>query len=187
MEAVSSKVWTAEDLMNMPEIDGKCELVQGELIAAATGFRHDRLVMWIGHLLNLFLDEHDVGVVGGSDMGCRMKNGNVRCPDVSFTSKARAHEYVVEDLDGFFEGAPDLVVEVLSPSDRVEAAKRKAIEYFENGCQVCWIVDPRNRTVLVLESDGTERLLTDSDVLDGSHVLPGFSVPVSTLFKRPQW
>ncbi len=183
---VSHKVWTDEDLMNLPEVGGKYELVEGELILAATNFRHDTLVMRLGGLLDRFVREREVGVVAGPDMGCRMKNGNVRCPDVSFISGERARHYVDEDPDSFFEGSPDLVVEILSPSDKLDSTRRKAIEYFESGSHICWIVDPRDRTVLVLESNGSERLLTVADTLDGGTVLPGFSISISALLEKPR-
>ncbi len=184
---VSSRVWTEEDLRNLPETGGKYELVDGELIVAATGFRHDVLVVRLASLLDRFVRERESGVVTGPDMGCRMNNGNVRCPDVSFISGERARQYVDEDRDSFFQGAPDLVVEILSPSDRLEGTKRKAIEYFESGCHICWIVDPQNRTVLVLESDGSERVLEGADTLDGGSVLPGFSVSISAFFEKPRF
>jgi Uma2 family endonuclease len=80
------------------------------------------------------------------------------------------------------KGAPDLAVEILSPSNTVEGMKEKAGEYFRSGAKLVWIVHPYDRTVLVLRPDGSEEALHVTDSLFGEVVIPGFSLPVSELF-----
>ncbi len=183
MEAqVEHKTWTDEELMSLPDGEGKYELVDGELIMVGTGFLHEILIARLSGILESFAQVHDLGLVGAGGLGCRMKTGNMRSPDVSFVTKARAME-MGKNIVGFLQGAPDLAVEKASPSDSPYALRKKTVEYFENGCQLCWIVDPWLKAVLVLTPDGTETLLTSRDTLDGGELLPEFSFHVGDLFK----
>ncbi len=88
-----------------------------------------------------------------------------------------------KEIVGFLRGAPDVVVEIISPSDRLYEVKKKVPEYFENGCQLCWIVDLWTKGVLVFAPDGSETLLTDKDTLHGGYVLPGLAIPIADLFE----
>ncbi len=176
------KFWTDEELMSLPDVGGKYELVDGELIVAAAGLRHDVVIMALGEFLRGFVRSHRLGVVAGPSLGCRMSNGNVRSPDLSFVERERGRRQPNKGA-GFLEGAPDLAVEVLSPSDRIAKVKLKAMEYFDNGCRLCWIIDPWDRTVLVVRPDGSEELLGEAQTLRGEPVLEGFSLPIPRLFE----
>ncbi len=175
-------VWTDDELMEISDAQGKCELVDGELTVAAAGFLHDILVARLVSALEAFVRAQGLGFVAGSGPGCRMENGNLRCPDVSFVTKART-KIMGKEIVGFLKGAPDLAVEIISPSDRLYDVKKKVPEYFENGCRLCWIVDPWTKGVLVLPADGSETLLTDKDTLDGAELLPGLLIPIADLFE----
>jgi len=175
------KVWTEAELMSLPDTPGKYEIVEGELVVTpAATFRHDIIGALLIIKLGQFVLEHDLGRVGGSTLGCWMKSGNFRSPDVSFVSWTRFDE-LGQDVDGFLKGAPDLAVEILSPSNTVHAMKKKALEYFESGSRLVWLIAPDNRTVTVLRLDGSETIVTDT--LTGEDVIPGFSVEVSELFR----
>jgi Uma2 family endonuclease len=102
----------------------------------------------------------------------------VRGPDVALTLERRASE---DMPGGWVRGAPDLAVEVLSPSDSASAIQQKILEYFDAGARLVWIVDPRVRTVMVHRPDGSAAVLRDGDSLDGGSVLEDFTVPVSEL------
>jgi Uma2 family endonuclease len=183
MEPATEHKWTEAELMSLPDIPGKYEIVEGELVVTpGATFKHEVIGMFLGTKLNIFVMEHSLGHVAGSSLSCWMKSGNLRCPDVSFVSQTRFDE-LEQDVDGFLKGAPDLAVEVLSPSNTVPAMKKKALEYFESGSRLVWIVGPEDRTVTVLRPDGSEGVLTGADSLDGEDVVPGFSVVVSELFK----
>jgi Uma2 family endonuclease len=112
-----------------------------------------------------------------------MKNGNKRSPDISFFAKERLQG--LDDLPiGFLEGAPDLVVKILSPTNTIEEIDEKLIEYFENGARLIWVINPRQNYVLVYRSaTEPDRLLKLTDQLDGEEIIPGFSLPVSQLFQ----
>ena len=80
-------------------------------------------------------------------------------------------------------GAPDLAVEILSPSDTSTAIQEKTLDCLEAGASRVWIVDPVARTVTVFRHDGTARLLRESDTLEGEDVLVGFSLTMQNLFE----
>ena len=84
---------------------------------------------------------------------------------------------------GWVHGAPDLVVEVLSPADTATAVRQKTLDYLRAGARLVWIVDPMARAVTLYRPDGTACLLGEDDVLDGEDVLRGFSLPLAELFE----
>jgi Uma2 family endonuclease len=78
--------------------------------------------------------------------------------------------------------APDLCVEVLSPSNRMARIREKLAEYFQRGVRMVWIADPEDRTVAVYRSPEEGRILHETATLTGEDVLPGFSCQVADLF-----
>jgi Uma2 family endonuclease len=168
--------------MRLPDVGGKYELVEGELVVVAAGREHEDVILSLDHLLKNFVIGHDLGRIYGASLGYWMKNRNLRSPDVSFVANARLNT-ITRDPKGFLHGAPDLAIEVLSPSNSVEAMKRKALEYFESGCRLVWLVAPDDRIVVVLRPDGSELVLTVKDILSGEDVIPGFSVETGEIFK----
>lgn len=104
----------------------------------------------------------------------------VRGPDVAFVSSARVP---LEGLPaGFWPGAPDLAIEILSPSNRALTGDKVA-DYLATGSRLVWVVDPLRRAVVVQETDRPNRTLAGDDLLAGEPVLPGFRLPVSRLFE----
>ncbi len=84
---------------------------------------------------------------------------------------------------GFFDGPPDLAVEVVSPGDTDEAVQMKVLDYLRAGTQAVWVISPRTRTVMVYTSFQAIRVLVEDDVLDGGEVVPGFTLAVAQLFE----
>ena len=110
-------------------------------------------------------------------------DGTSRRPDVAFISYERwAREKAIPE-GAAWPFAPDLAVEVVSPNDQAEAALAKIREYFEAGVRQVWAVYPELRVVHVFESFSTIRVVTGDGVLDGGEVLPGFRLPMPTLFE----
>jgi len=172
--------WTESQIMRLPDVGGKYELVEGELVVVADGLEHETiLIRLIRALLNVVNDAF--GQIFSSSMGYWMYNGNLRSPDISFVAKDRL-DGMTRDPKGFLHDSPDLAIEILSSSSTVNAMKKKALEYFESGCRLVWIVDPGSRTVTVLRPDGNET--TVADTLSGEDVLPGFSLVVTELFEE---
>lgn len=104
----------------------------------------------------------------------------VRVPDVAFVSSARVPPEGLTDR--FWELAPDLALEVVSPSNTVSAMQRKALEYLDAGTRLVWVVDPAERTVTVHRSRDDIRIVSGAEALDGEDVLPGFRLPLGKLF-----
>ena len=104
----------------------------------------------------------------------------MRAPDVAFISTARlpGGELPRE----FLRGAPDLAVEVLSPSESPIEVQQKVREYLDSGARLVWIVAPDANTVTAYRADGTAQLLRESDILQGEDVLPGFSLRLGDFF-----
>ena len=171
---------TIEDLLRMPEDGQKYELVDGEIVVSPGGHRHSKVGMRIGHILSEFLERHPIAEVCGADLGVMFENGNLRSPDVTVVRKEKAP--VGEAAAGFLEVVPDLVVEVLSPSDSLKHVGEKIGEFLQYGVAIVWLVDPEERTVTVYRSLSDARSFATDETITAEPVLPGFSCPVARFF-----
>jgi Uma2 family endonuclease len=159
------------------------ELVEGVLVEKVMGYTESQLALWLGHLIQLFLDQHNLGELAGADGALRLLPGLVRIPDLSFISAARVPSPEVLDKP-IPELAPDLAVEVLSAGNTEEEMKRKVKDYFFSGVRLVWLVDPARRVVQVYTAPDQVVTLTERQTLDGGAVLPGFKLPLTQLFAR---
>jgi Uma2 family endonuclease len=105
-----------------------------------------------------------------------------RRPDVAFISTARWPLRRPAPRAAAWDVIPDLVVEVVSPSDRAQEQLDKIHEFFQAGVRLIWVVYPTHRTVHVYESFTRIHVLTQDDTLEGGPVVPGFRLPLSVLF-----
>jgi Uma2 family endonuclease len=171
---------TEDELMALPDDGRKYEIVDGRAVEVPTGWRHEKILM---HLLKalLFAGMDELGEIMESGIGYRMPNGDIRSPDISFVVRDRVPRG--PETERFFSGAPDLAVEVLSPSERTGAVLRKVGEYFEAGAQQVWLVRPEERTVTVYGASPDPRVLTEGDTLTGGDLLPDFHCRVADLFE----
>jgi Uma2 family endonuclease len=143
--------------------------------------KHGRIEIRFGRILDTFVTEHGLGEIQGGEVGIytRRDPDTVRGADILFIS----HERLARATPGdFLDVAPELVVEILSPSDRWSEVKKKLREYLEAGVAVVLVVDPEEHSVSVYRSLTDIHELTADDVLTVEDVLPGFSVPVAHLF-----
>ncbi len=165
------------------EKNARYELVKGELIEMApAGFAQVRIASRIHVALGIFLREHPLGEVM-EDLGFYLQRqpDTVRGPDVAFV---RAERIPSEGLpEGFFDGAPDLAVEVVSPNDSAAGLQQKVQEYLSHGTLAVWVFYPRTRAATVYRADGSARILTVGDNLTDEELLPGFSLPLEELFR----
>lgn len=175
---------TAEEYSRMPErIDGmKDELVRGSVVCEpGPSFGHGVTAAKITQLLLNFVERQSFGVVvGEAGFVLERKPDTVRVPDAAFVSVERMADYRGE---AYFEGAPDLAVEVVSPSNTRRAVVEKTRDYLAAGARLVWNVDPRKETVTVHAPGAEPRVLGADERLDGGDVLPGFSIPVRSLFQ----
>jgi len=180
-----TKVWTDAEFMALPDDGNRYELVKGELINLGnSGALHGYIAIILSAALFALVTSRKLGVLLDSSTAFTMKNGNKRSPDIAFFAKERLQE--LEELPtGFLEGAPDLVVEILSPGNTVAEIEDKIAEYFANGTRLLWVISPGQHYVLVYRSGyEPQRLLTSGDFLEGEDVVPGFTFPVADLFQK---
>ena len=180
----ATRRWTADDLMALPSGEWRYELVEGELkVMSPAGSRHGQIIMVIAALLGPYVRARSLGVLFSPDTGFQLTSNpdTVRAPDVSFVSAARISETGVPD--GYFRGAPDLAVEVISPTDRLQEVEDKVAEYLAAGARLVWVVSPKHRRVAVHALGLPSRILERDDRLDGGEVVPGFECLVRELFE----
>jgi Uma2 family endonuclease len=159
-----------------------CELVEGRLVMMSpAGFDHGRFASRIVAALENHVAPRGLGIVTTAEAGFQLGRDpdTVRAPDVAFV---RADRIPPGGVKGFFQGAPDLAVEVTSPSDRRADLAAKVQDWLRGGCATVWIVNPDDRTVTMHRRSGDVAVLTAADVLTGGDVLPEFSMPVSRVF-----
>lgn len=162
--------------------DGKAELVRGELrLSPPPGAPHGIVILAIATRLNDYAQAHRLGAVF-IDCGFELLElpRTVRSPDVAFVRADRLPPDGV--APGFMRVAPDLVVEVISPSETRARRREKLDDYRASGVSLVWLIDPIARTVTIVEDDGASRRLNQNEVLTGGNVLPGFSCEIATLF-----
>ncbi len=183
LERIKDKVWTDEEFMALADDGNRYEIIDGELVNLGnSGMEHGNIGIFLGGLIEIFVRQHNLGVTCDSSTAFKMKGGNKRSPDISFVSKERL--IGLKRLPkGFFDGAPDLVVEIISPGNTFDEIHTKIEEYFESGTRLLWVIHPDERYVLVYHSAQPDRLLRGDDILDGEDVILNFKVPVNELFR----
>lgn len=175
------KVWTDEELMALPADGCKRELLHGEIVMSPAGSEHGIIAVALCAELRAHARRHKLGAVFDSSTGFRLTRDDVLSPDAAFVGQARLAA-LSRAPRGFFPGAPDLVVEVLSPSDTHGYIQEKMARYFAAGARLAWAVNPAARNALVYRAPEPARLLLPADSLDGEDVLPGFRLPLAELF-----
>jgi Uma2 family endonuclease len=174
---------TEADVLELREAHRRLfELIDGVLVEKAVGVQESYVATLLAGLLARFLAEHDLGFLLGADGMARLAPGLVRIPDVSFVTWERLGGRSVPE-GPFLTVAPDLAVEVLSPSNTDREMATKLADYFAAGVRLVWLVDPASRTVAVLEGLGRAAVLDEAGTLEGGAILPGFAVPVARLFE----
>jgi Uma2 family endonuclease len=176
---------TAEQLLELPTGMGKrYELVAGELrVMSPSGWRHGNVVGNLQTVLGSFIRQHDLGLVFGAETGFRLASDpdTVRAPDFAFIAKQNLPMHTPGE--GFWPGAPDLAVEVLSPGDRAGEIDEKTEAWLAAGTAAVWIVDPKLQTVTIYQAKHTVQVRSSGQTLLGDPVVPGFSCAVDELFR----
>ena len=177
------QLMTAAELLAMPRTDGKkYELIRGELIEKMpTGDPHAIVVIMIGTVLNLFVGPRNYGGVRGGEPGYLLEIGpdTVRAPDVAWIAPGR----IRPGTSGYPNLAPDLAVEVKSPSNSNPEMRRKAEMWLHFGSRQVWVADPEHTTLTRYAPGANPVVLHADDTIDGGDLLPGFTAPVWSLFR----
>jgi Uma2 family endonuclease len=181
MARVPTQQMTAEKFFDLIIPDGRAELVRGEVVPMSfPGGEHGVIAVRVAARLLSFVEATALGFVT-AETGFILERDpdTVRGPDVAFVSFERL---AGQDLpDTWLQFAPDLIVEVISPSERPKQIREKVQDWFAGGARRVWLFYPRTRNVYVLRSPTDVQILGPEDTLSGDDVLPGFSCLVADL------
>ncbi len=175
---------TADEFLEHPAANERTELVRGRIRnMTPTGAPHGLVSGNVFRLLSSYVREHRLGVCFADSTGYTLPNltNTVRAPDASFVRAERLPREGVSG--GFLSLAPDLAVEVLSPSENPSELAEKLADYRAAGTPLVWVLDASMRTVRVIPNTGESRTLAAEDTLTGDDVIPGFACTVAELFE----
>ena len=181
--STTTQLMTADELLKLPRGRFRYELVKGELkTMAPAGEEHGVVIMNLAVPLGQHVKANNLGVVFGAETGFKLASNpdTVRAPDIAFITRERIEREGISK--GYGVGAPDLAVEVLSPSDRDVDVKTKVAEWLASGARIVWVVSPKRRTVTVHRALKDIKVLAAQDELDGEDVVPGFRYRVAEIF-----
>lgn len=179
----ASATMTADDLLKLSNGACRYELIRGEQrTRPPAGSEHGATTLRFSWRLAQFVEQNQLGVTFVAETGFRIATDpdTVRAPDLAFVRTARIPEGGLPR--GYFPGAPDLAVEVISPGDTVEEVEDKIEQWLKAGTILVWIVNPRRRSVSIHRRNRDVRILREGDEMDGEDLLPGFSLPVAEIF-----
>jgi Uma2 family endonuclease len=175
---------TAEELLRMPDDGLRHELVYGELrTMAPAGSEHGHVASNLHGSLFLHLQTRPLGRLFAAETGFLLTRDPdlVRAPDVAFVRQERVD--AAGRVRGYWPGAPDLAVEVVSPNDRPADIDEKVRTWLAYGTLMVIVVYPDERRVRIHERGQPPRELSEADTLDGGIVVPGWTTPVRQLFE----
>lgn len=182
--SVTQRLLTADELFRMSADGFRYELVQGELRRMSpAGYQHGRIVMNVAAPLDQFVRTRRLGTVCAAEMGFLLHENpdTVRAADVAFIRRERTLN--ARDVIGYWPGAPDLAVEVVSPHDLYADVDEKVTDWLDAGTHMVVVVNPRKRTVTVYQATAFT-ILHENDTLDGGEVVPGWQLPVAAIFEE---
>lgn len=164
---------------------GRYEIVYGEIKERSMPSPvHGRIQAKISAKLLSHVEENNLGAVY-TETHFEFAEHLSRVPDVAFVSFERFPEGG-EDKSSRWHIAPDLAVEVISPTDDYEDVQEKITEYFTFGVRQVWIISPESKTLTVYFTRTDVKILTENDELTGEEVLPGFHLKLSEIFSAPK-
>ena len=178
--ATTSQPVTAEELLASPQ-GQPCELIAGEVVMTTpAGYQHGEISVRISYLLRSHAGKNRLGSIVSAKAGFLISRDpdTVRAADVAFVRRDRQPK----SPEKYFPGAPDLAVEVISPTDRIEDVDDKTQQWLDAGTALVWVVWPRTRSVTVHRAEAEPRILHEQDAITGEGVLPGFQCTVAEFF-----
>jgi Uma2 family endonuclease len=183
--ATTDKLMTADELWRLPDDGQRHELVAGELrTMAPSGGEHGWIVVRVTTPLDEHVRANKLGLVFGAETGFALARDpdTVRAADVAFVRRERV--LAAGDVKGYWPGAPDLAVEVISPNDLYTEVDEKVADWLASGTLMVLVVNPRRRAVAVHRPHQAVRVLAESDVVDGEDVVPGWTLRVGDIFSH---
>jgi len=178
--ATEKKLFTADELLRLPRGQNRHELIRGELkTMSPSGEEHGVVAGEVFGVVRDYVKTNRLGYVLAAETGFFITHDpdTVRAPDMAFIS---ARRFPISGPSAkYSEIAPDLLAEVVSPSDSENEVIEKVQQWLAFGVRLVWVVYPRTRSVIVYRS---LQRLTSEDQLTGEDVLQGFSCKVADLF-----
>ncbi|HEY2253633.1 MAG TPA: Uma2 family endonuclease [Planctomycetaceae bacterium] len=178
-----ARVMTADELLQLPRGRFRYELIKGELLTMSpAGSAHGAITQRLSTLLDQYVTANGLGLVFGAETGFLIatRPDTVLAPDIAFVSARRIPATGLPE--GFWPGAPDLAVEVVSPGDSTREVDEKVAAWLTAGSEMVWVVRGRPKTVTVHHVGGKPEVLGVNDVLEGGSTLPGFRCRVADIF-----
>lgn len=179
----TTTITTAEELLKLPN-DKRRELVRGELREMTpAGARHGGVAARLTSRLDRHVEANRLGIVLAAETGFRTSRDpdTVRAPDVSFVARERIPPE--GPPEGYWDLAPDLAAEVVTPNDTAAEVQSKVQMWLEAGVRLVWVVYPDTRSIVVHKSPKEAVTLTPPDTLTGGDVAPGFECLVAEVFR----
>jgi Uma2 family endonuclease len=185
---LEERLYTAVDLEALYELpinaDKKFELYRGVIYQVPTGTPlHAWIISTLVRILGSFVTERDLGFVFSDSIDYYLPNGDVFIPDVSFVSRQRQPK-----LPDKFTIAPDLAIEVVSPTNRPREILNKVESYLESGTRLVWVAYPDEKVIDVYRRGSDNSLQMRKfgldTMLDGEDVLPGLKIAVKDVFPK---
>ena len=181
MTTQTRKITVAEFWAMAEMLGHRYELVDGELIDMDGAPRHGIVAAELARFIGNHIKAANLPLCVGNATGFRINAYTLRFPDVHVTAWERMAAY--DEAEGAFPHfAPDVAIEVASPTNTPAALARKTEEYFANGTQAVWIADPVPRTVAIRRPGQPEQVFGVGDLLSGEPEIPGFACAVADLF-----
>lgn len=180
-EVSPSGTVTAEQLLGLELAGKRAELIRGVVVVREPpGYHHGEVVSELAYRLTHHVKAEGLGRVLAAETGFKLAADpdTVRAPDIAFI---RAERLPAPPPVGYASLAPDLVVEVLSPSDRPGAVLAKVADWLDAGTRLVWVIDPGRRVARVYRADGSESVVGPGGLLDGEDVIPGFRCPLDVI------
>ena len=181
---LGTKPITAEELLEMDAKGKRGELIRGVFCPVmSAGEEHGAIVSNLVILLGVVVKPNRLGRILASDSGVQVETDpdTVREPDIAFISSERRPPGSV--VKGYTEIPPDLVVEVVSPSDSMREVNDKARMWVDAGVRLVWVLWPETKMIEVHRSGEPVVTLRENDTLTGGEALPQFSCPVAEVFE----
>ena len=178
-----TRLLTADDLLRLHSEGVRGELIRGVLHETmASGHEHGRIVTNLVAALHNFVKPRRLGTLVASDSGVWLEKDpdTVREPDVAYTSAEKIP--LDARIPGYAEAAPDLVVEIRSPSDSRREVHDKARMWLSHGVRLVWVGHPDTRSVDVHHRDRPTETRSGDGSLDGADVLDGFACTLAAVF-----
>ncbi len=161
----------------------RCEFVDGEWKEKNVSSKSSNVGIRLASRLDSYVEKENLGFVFEGDCAYQIhpdEPNRLRKPDYSFIALGRFPNDIIPDGNLFI--APDLAVEIVSPSDEAVDLNNKVTEFLRAGVRLVWVVYPASRTVWVFRLNGTASWLIGDAELNGEDVVPGFSVLLPMIF-----